>query len=198
MPRPDISDKLVHFTSGESLDYAYGRLCWIIDEYRVVGSGEQIRGGYRCICFSEAPLISLKDGLVNPNAYSRYSPFGIIFDKSWIFSLGGRPVIYQPEDEFSLLPPELQWRHMRYEPNGAPPIDFTWEREWRLQVHELILDPAHAAIVVPDRKWADRLVAEHEERQDWLVQEYSQVMDSVLAEQYRDAFPWRVVWFQHG
>jgi hypothetical protein len=143
-------------------------------------------------------LISLKDGLVNPNAYSRYSPFGVIFDKSWIFSLGGRPVIYEPEEEFALLPSQIQWRHVRYEPNGTPPIDFTWEREWRLRVDELNLNPVHAAIVVPDRTWANRLVSDHEKRQDWLVQEYSQIMDSLLAEQYREEFPWRIVWLHPG
>jgi hypothetical protein len=193
MVRPDISDKLVHFTSGTDLEGAYRRLCQIIDDSRLLGSGGTIRGGYRCICFSEAPLISLGSGLVNPNAYSRYSPFGIIFDKSRIFSLGGRPVIYQPDAEFAILPPQLQWRHMRYEPDGTRPIDFSWEREWRLCTEELALDPAHCAVVVPDSRWASRLVSEHAERQEWLVQKYSQVMDSLLAEQYREGFPWRIV-----
>jgi len=113
--RRDISDKLVHFTSGDSWEEAFQRLCNIIREMRILGTSEKIRGEYKCVCFSEAPLMSLPGGLVNPDAYSRYSPFGLVFDKSWIFAKGGRPVIYQTEEEFSILPEEIRWRHVRYE-----------------------------------------------------------------------------------
>lgn len=114
--RPDISDKLTHFTSGESVEDAYERLRAIMADCRLVGSGEKIRGGFRCVCFTEAPLASLATGLVNPTAYSRYSPFGVIFDKSWIFQAGGRPVIYQSDAEFEGLPEGIRWRHGRSSP----------------------------------------------------------------------------------
>jgi hypothetical protein len=35
-----------------------------------------IRSGDYCVCFTEAPLMSLASGLVNPSNFSRYSPFG--------------------------------------------------------------------------------------------------------------------------
>jgi hypothetical protein len=158
-------------------------------ECRLLGSGEKIRGGFRCVCFTEAPLTSLVTGLVNPTAYSRYSPFGVIFDKGWIFQQGGRPVIYQPDAEFEGLPDGIRWRHMRYEP-GA--VDFTWEREWRVRRDHLEFGPSVAAVVVPNQEWAERLVGEHEGEQDLRVLEYAQAMEGLLAEQYREDFPWRI------
>lgn len=189
-PRPDITDKLVHFTSGVSYEDAFDRLRNIIANRRLLGNGDKIRGNYKCICFTEAPLLSLPNGLVNPSAYSRYSPFGVIFEKQWVFKQGGRPVIYQPDSDFSLLPESLQWRHVRYEPDV---IDFTWEREWRIHCEELHFEPNVAAIVVPEDVWAEVLLAEHYAQQDTKVYQYSQIIDKHLAEQYRDDFPWRII-----
>ena len=75
---------------------------------------------------------------------------------------------------------------MRYEPDANPPIDFTWEREWRVQSEQLPVAPNIAKIVVPSREWADRLADAHNEMQDHLVHQYSQIMDPLLAEQYRE------------
>lgn len=148
-----------------------------------------IRGGYSCVCFSEAPLASLEHGLVNPSVYSRYSPFGIMFEKSWLFAYGGRPVIYESDAEFDALPEVLRWRHVRYEPEV---IDFTWEREWRIHCSELHFTPNEACLVVPSREWSDRLIAQHNADEDFKVYQYSQVMDEFFAQQYREDFPWRV------
>ncbi len=188
-PRPDITNKLIHFTSGNSFDEAFDRLQRIVDDCCLIGSGEKIRGSYRCVCFTEAPLTSLQHGLVNPSAYTRYSPFGIMFEKQWLYEQGGRPVIYQPETEFGLLPNELRWRHVRYEPGVS---DFTWEREWRIHTDELHFSPNVAGIVVPEEKWARIMIGEHNAEQDYEVQRYSQIMDEMLAEQYRERFPWRI------
>lgn len=190
--RPDIADRLVHFTGGGTPDEAFGRLCSIISERRLVGTGEMIRGSYRCVCFTEAPLPSLQHGLVNPSAYSRYQPFGIVVDKSWLFRKGGRPVIYQSNSEYELLPSELKWRHVRYEPDGDPIIDFSWEREWRIYCDELQIEPASGGIVVPSQTWAEKLTDAHDEEQDFLVREYSLIMSQSIAEQYRETFSWPV------
>jgi len=190
--RRDISDKLIHFTKGENEEEAFQQLRNIVEERRIIGACEKIKGGYKCVCFSEAPLTSLRGGLVNPDAYSRYSPFGIIFKKRWIFDQGGRPVIYQTDEEFDLLPEELRWRHVRYEPNRERPIDFTWEREWRIKCDSLPIDPSYAGIVVPDENWAQRMIDEHEAEQDFEVFRYSLILDEILAEQYREEFPWRI------
>jgi len=35
------------------------------------------------------------------------------------FSKGGRPVIYQPTEEYDVLPEKLKWHHQIYDPvNG--------------------------------------------------------------------------------
>ncbi|CAQ45894.1 conserved hypothetical protein [Stenotrophomonas maltophilia K279a] len=108
----------------------------------------------------------------------------------WLFEQGARPVIYQPAAEFHDLPASHAWRHMTYEPDRDPPIDFTWEREWRLQTEQLHFDQSCAGVVVPDRAWAARMRAEHEVEQDWRVLAYSQIMDAPLAEQLRDDYRW--------
>ena len=89
--RVDISDKIIHFTKGENEEEAFYNLCNIVDEGQILGTHEKIKGSYKCVCFSEAPITSLRDGLVNPAAYSRYSPFGILLEKSWLFDKGGDP-----------------------------------------------------------------------------------------------------------
>jgi hypothetical protein len=191
--RRDISDRLIHFTSGKNDEEAFQRLCKILKEKCILGTSEKIKGGYKCVCFSEAPLTSLKDGLINPDAYSRYSPFGIIFEKHWIFEQGGRPVIYQTDAEFEGLPEEYRWRHVRYEPHKDKPIDFTWEREWRIKCDALCFDPSTAGIVVPNEDWAKRMITEHEAEQDFEVFQYNEILDDeMLAEQYREPFPWRI------
>lgn len=61
--------------------------------------------------------------------------------KQWLYVQGGRPVIYQSDKEFYDLPEAIRWRHVRYEPASSPPIDFTWEREWRIQCRYLHIGP---------------------------------------------------------
>ena len=196
--RYDISDNLVHFT-GPRDDWkeAYSRLRSIISEHRIRGGDQMIRSGDHCICFTEAPLTSLKNGLVNSLNYSKYSLFGILIKKSWLFDQGGRPVIYQPETDFSALPEKLSWRHVRYEPTGENLIDFTWEREWRIKCSELQILPNVAAIVVPSNDYANTLVQDHELEQNYQVRMYSTIMDEFLAEQHREDFPWQVYVFDN-
>jgi len=50
--------------------------------------------------------------------------------KQSVFEVGGRPVIYLPDAEAAWIPAEEKWRHVRYE-HGQ--VDFTHEREWRIQ-----------------------------------------------------------------
>jgi hypothetical protein len=139
--RPDISEKLIHFTRGATTDNAFNRLRRIIEERRVLGGNRMIKGGFRCVCFTEATLPSLEKDVVNAEHFTRHSSFGIMFNKSWVFSQGGRPVIYQPEEEYQLLPEALKWRHVRFEPLSSIPIDFSWEREWRVHCEELSFGP---------------------------------------------------------
>lgn len=188
--RSDISELLVHFTKGSDFEEAYQNLKNILLDAKLCGSSNKIRDGSNCICFSEAPYTGLKNGLVNPSFYSPYSPFGVIVRKEEVYRLGGRPVIYQSEGEFGELTQKNSWRHVRFEP---PAIDFTWEREWRLKLDEFCVHPGNTQVLVPDASWSARLIGEHNEGQAWQTLQYSQIMDSLLAVQYEDPFPWFVV-----
>ncbi|QDO84495.1 hypothetical protein FM037_16395 [Shewanella psychropiezotolerans] len=188
--REDMSDFLIHFTKGEDIEAAYQNLRSIIDQSVVYGSNAKIRDGSNCVCFSEAPISSLKSGLLNPFFYSPYSPFGIITTKEHIYGQGGRPVIYQSEAEFHHLSFGNSWRHMCYEP---PAVDFTWEREWRVKTDGYHFHPGNTQIIVPDDSWAQRLIEEHDAEQQWQTLQYSQIMDELLAMQYEEPFPWVVI-----
>jgi len=189
--RTDICDKLVHFTKGATDEEAFLHLQSMIDENHILGHNNKIKAGCLCVCFSEAPLKAVTGGLRNPSGYTVYSQFGIMFDKKWVFAQGGRPVIYEPDAEYGPLPEPYRWRHVRYEPARAQPIDFTWEREWRLPGVELQFGPKDAAIIVPSREWADRFVREH---QSTLIEQYSDLLDDEYAGEYYglSAFPWRI------
>jgi hypothetical protein len=149
-----------------------------------------IRGAYQCVCFSEAPL-PLPNGFVNPSFYSRYKPFGLLFEKQWVFEQSGRPVIYQSSAEFDLLPKDLRWRHVTYEP---PSIDFTWEREWRMHCRELPFDPGVATLVLPSEEYLRALIADHEAGQDAKWYAYSEILDEDELRLYREDFPWRITY----
>lgn len=190
--RSDISDYLIHFTKGDDIDDAFNNLRNIVQQARIGGSSNKIRGGYNCVCFSEAPLSSLTSGLINPDFYSPYSPFGILTTKQVVFDGGGRPVIYQTEEEYDPLDEEHRWRHVLYDLHRVPPIDFTWEREWRIKTNAFILNPRFVNIVVPEKKWADNLILEHEQNEKWKVYRYKQIMEESLAVQYAEPFSWNI------
>jgi len=191
--RLDISPSLIHFTSGYTVEDAFRRIQTILAERKLLGSANKIKGGYQCVCFSEAPLDSLLGGLVNEHYYSRYSPFGIMVSKDWLFSLGGRPVIYETEQEYLGLAPSHGWRHVRYDlrPDHER-VDFTWEREWRIRGDSLLFDPGVAQVVVLDRDWANRLWEEHNRNEDYKVVQYSHIIGSQHAEMQREQFRWTV------
>jgi len=80
-------------------------------------------------------------------------------DKSWLYQQGGRPVIYQSDEEYYQLPDSHKYRHKVYDPLKG--IDFTWEREWRIHTNELILDPSETTVIVPNRGWVENFKQEH-------------------------------------
>jgi hypothetical protein len=146
------------------------------------------------VCFSEAPLATLPSGLVNEKYYSRYSPFGIMVSKQWLFAQGGRPVIYETDQEYNDLPETHRWRHVCYElREDFFPVDFTWEREWRINCDYLDFDEASANIVVPDFAWATQLTYKYGSEQDYLIAHYTLIFGDVIAEQYRKQFRWTIL-----
>jgi hypothetical protein len=147
--RGDLSNKLIHLVRGATSLAVKEKFASILASRELRGGTGFIKGGYTCVCFSEAPVGVLSQMLGNEDM--RYAPLGVIVGKVWLFERGGRPVIYQTDAEFDVLPEGLRYRHVRYEPHNG--IDFTWEREWRIRAEVLPLDPDQTTIVVPERRW---------------------------------------------
>jgi hypothetical protein len=130
---------------------AFEVLIEILFTGRLVGTSGFVRGGYHCVSFTEWPvselpaLFAINTELTQSGIQIRYEPYGIAVKKAWLFQYGGRPVIYQPDSEYSNLPANLQWWHVRYEP---PDVDFTWEREWRIPCSELRLAANDVLVLV--------------------------------------------------
>ena len=168
MIRGDLSNRLVHLTKGATPQDAASAFVSILRDARLRGSSGHIRGGFNCVCFSEAPLGTLTHVLALPGPGGmRYAPFGVMVSKKWLFRQGGRPVIYQAHDEYDLLHESQRFRHVRYEPDRD--VDHTWEREWRIQTDGFALDPAETTFVVPTRAWERRFHAEHAEEAGMLA-----------------------------
>jgi hypothetical protein len=92
------------------------------------------------------------------NERPRYEPYGLAVSKNWLFERGGRPVIYDSPDALDQYHAGQQWRFVPYDP--ATGVDFSWEREWRINVEALKLDPKHTLVVVPSADEAFDLVYE--------------------------------------
>jgi hypothetical protein len=157
--RSDMSDWLFHCTT------SFDALKTILSQQLLEGSKDKIRGGYTCVCFSDAPLVKIKALTRFAKAYSqvighklRYAPFGVAVKKSWLFELGGRPVIYQRDDEYDLLSEPQRYLHVSYNPNSGN--DFTWEREWRVHIDSLRLNPENCTVFVESRCELDELLGE--------------------------------------
>ena len=161
--RDDVSRKLVHLIRDpeENSDFntAEDILMEILKTKTLLGGTGCIKGDYRCVCFSEAPISKLGQVLALSGPHGmRYKPFGIMVDKIWLYRQGGRPVIYQADEEYDILPDDLKYRHVRYDP---PRIDFSWEREWRIKTDKLPLDPADITVIVPYRHIVEHIKQEH-------------------------------------
>jgi len=157
--RDDLSTKLIHFTKG-SVEEATSSFYSILNQRKIVGGVGGIKNESRCVCFTESPIGKFSYVLAEPELFKfPYAPLGIMVDKGWLYEKGGRPVIYQSDEEYDLLHDLHKYRHKSYDP--LKNIDFTWEREWRIKVDELKLEPQKTTLIVPDRGWVDSFKDKH-------------------------------------
>jgi hypothetical protein len=192
MQRPDISPFVTHFTKATAEMPAFNVLLKILRDRFLLGSNTYIRGGAKCVCFTEAPVEVIQFGMCGLDGRERYSPYGIQIAKSHLFRLGGRPVIYQSDSEFEILPESYRWRHVRLDLRSERPIDFTWEREWRIQSDRFDFSDQDVTVVVPDDESEDRLrdFVEHESFQD--ACQWSTVIGDE-AWSYASPSPWKTI-----
>ena len=150
--RTDISMGLVHLTKGDGELSPIAVLMKILEEKTIVGSTNKIVDGHTrgficgndpVVCFQDVPLYSLSENILweqqlhsqVPESPIRYAPFGLRFDKRYIFRNGGRPVIYEKTNfAKSFLPEDEYWRIVKLDlENDDNIIDWTHEREWRIK-----------------------------------------------------------------
>lgn len=175
--RTDYSNYLYHWikpdvfckTKEDAYERAYEIMEAIFEDGFLKASGRDTYKKIESVCFTESPSEIMK------YQNSRYQPFGFAFLKDDIFDLGGRHVIYQTKEEAELLPCSMHWRHVTYNPNDIGPskpngVDFTWEREWRLNAKSLSILDCHS-IILPDENWVERM---KEDIQRW--KEFPQYM----------------------
>ncbi|HML76615.1 MAG TPA: hypothetical protein PKB02_19140 [Anaerohalosphaeraceae bacterium] len=189
--RDDVSCNLVHLVRDHSSKKAEDVFMEILNSKTFKGGTGCIRDKFNCVCFSEAPISKLGQVLALPGVHGmRYKPFGFMVSKEWLYEKGGRPVIYQSDSEYSLLPGSLKYRHVRYEP---PLIDFSWEREWRIQTNELQIDPAITTVIVPNRSFVEKIKQDNIDKMGKEVQLMGMVTLGVLSHKPLKPLAWHFI-----
>jgi hypothetical protein len=143
---------LTHFTRRSAGSDAMDNLVAILRTGIIRGSTRMVRTRRTVVCLFDAPLPELNRLLVRDNQ-RRYEPFGIAMDKRYAFAMGARPVIYMPWLEAcQVLDRQELWRVVAIDLGQTPPVDWTFEREWRI-AEQLLLPPQGAVALV--ETWRD-------------------------------------------
>jgi len=143
---------LTHFTRASRSGDALDNLVTILRQQTIDGSARMILTKQSVVCLFDAPITELKHLLSRKNRH-RYQPFGIAVDKRYAFAQGARPVIYMPLREARQMLPEAELcRVMALDLRRTPPIDWTFEREWRVR-DQLVL-PERGAVALVET-WRD-------------------------------------------
>ena len=118
----------------------------ILTDKKLIGSTTSsgfIIGKNSATCFQDAPLPSvcqntwfekkLRDK--DKDLKVRYYPCGFMFDKSYAYCKGARPVIYDKTSEAKkYIDKDNWWRIVNFDlSNHEKIIDWTHEREWRVK-----------------------------------------------------------------
>jgi hypothetical protein len=108
-------------------------LCRILASKRLYASNDLTRDSRPVVCFSSVPINRLLDQRVFRPHIARwdFEPYGIAIDRSYLESLGARPVIYGDETTWKELP-EVDRPFFQLAKSTSKKIDWTNEAEWRL------------------------------------------------------------------
>jgi hypothetical protein len=141
--RSDISAYVTHLTRETDDLKAVDVLIKILKEQKIIGSNSNgfIQGSDRAVCFQDAPLYGIAQNLLHEQWYReelggkvRYRPFGLSFEKTYVFKRGGRPVIYEQKDIAQEKFANELWRVVTFDLSDPDRItDWTHEREWRVK-----------------------------------------------------------------
>lgn len=151
--RTDLCSQVTHLTKsnqvGDNCLSALDILIKILQDRKIIGSTTSsgfIVGNKLAVCFQDAPLYSICQNVEfelkkqkesekkSPKYVAKYEAYGLMFPKQYVYSKGGRPVIYENTKYAKQMLPEGEWwRIVNYdlsEPNNI--IDWSHEREWRV------------------------------------------------------------------
>lgn len=117
---------------------------------------------YKYVCFSEAPISAIGRIIAASKKEIRYEPYGFMFSKAYLFKIGARPVLYQTDEEYELLPDELKYKHVSFDLNMQDQTDWMWEREWRLKAGELKLDYKSTTLILPNRTILEEIISQYQ------------------------------------
>lgn len=167
--RNDMATRLIHLTRGANEDEAFENLWKILIDKKLNGGCGFINGDRNAVCFQELPLNALAENLnyeENLNDRVRYSPFGIRFQKQFIYQKGGRPVIYEnTEVAKAMLPEKEYWRIVDLNLSDKDNyVDWTHEREWRVP-DELQFEYKNIEVIVKNGIYYRELVKRCVERE---------------------------------
>lgn len=147
---------LTHFTRAAGTSNAIDNLDAILRGGVIRGATRFIRSRRPVVCLFDASLDELGRLLTRSNR-RRYEPFGVAIDKRYAFGMGARPVLYMPWREArQMLAEEEWWRVAAIDLDRNPPIDWSFEREWRV-AGDLALPPRAAVALVETWRDADEL-----------------------------------------
>jgi hypothetical protein len=162
--RSDCSTYLVHLTRGARLAVEYDNVGYNVTEAHLTAPevlwnilstrkllARQGKGmSSKAVCFTEKPMGALKDTLIGPEAKIRqqssltWKPYGVMFEKDYLRSLGVMPVIYVSAAERRTIPDDLQYRCVTL----GKEANWVHEREWRIG-KDLEFDISQCVVLVP-------------------------------------------------
>lgn len=152
--RSDMTGYLTHLTKAQVGLSPLESLIKIITEKRLLGSGSKgyISGSDKVVCFQDMPIYNVAQnafyefwGEVNEGEWrtkqgiEKYSPYGVTFPKKYVWSRGGRPVIYDKSDDAKIYMPKSEyWRivDLNLDKENDHIVDWMYEREWRVKSTE--------------------------------------------------------------
>ncbi|HFB97551.1 MAG TPA: hypothetical protein ENJ62_00265 [Bryobacterales bacterium] len=156
-------DAAVLIESAAADHSALAALRRILDDRRICGSADGVRGKVPVVCLTAKP----PDGWYALRRYQRhrqrwdFEPYGIAFDRDYLACRGARPVVYTPtsdSDQTGRPPHPIEsplWLQVAAGKRGRWRVEREWR--WRGDLNLAEIPPDRAAVLVPDRPTAERL-----------------------------------------
>ena len=138
----------------------FATLARVLRRQRLVANNRLTRAAARVLCFTERPLTEFSALRTFQSHLGRwdFEPLGLAIEKTYFRRLGGRPVVYGGDDDWSQLAPEDRpFFQLAFSRDGKH--DWRVERECRLlgDLDLRSLDRNRVVVFVPDRAAAAAL-----------------------------------------